>query len=128
MGDFERLPRRQQTGVLALLSTPTVRAAAHEAQVGEATLRRWLGQAPFIAAYREARYQVMAEAFAQLQKACTRAVTTLLEVMEGEHTPEAVRCRAAHSVLDLAMKARSVEDLEARIAAIEHAAIPAYRA
>jgi transposase-like protein len=116
---FARLPRRQQAGVTALLSTQTVRDAAGALGINEATLYRWLTMPAFQAGYREARYVVMDAALAELQKACTKAAQTLVDLLEDAQGPTVVRLRAAQVVLDTALKSRTVDELEARIAALE---------
>ena len=50
-----------------------------------------------------------------------RAVSTLLKVMVDAGTPPSTRVRAADSVLDHSAKAIELEDLEARLAALEQA-------
>jgi hypothetical protein len=47
------------------------------------------------------------------------AVSTLGKIMVDASAPAASRVRAAHSVLDHAAKAIEIEDLEARLAALE---------
>jgi hypothetical protein len=55
MSGPDKLTRRQEALILALLSEPTHAAAAAKARVSEATLRRWLHLPAFRAAYRWAR-------------------------------------------------------------------------
>jgi len=49
------ISRKQDTAIGALLSRPTISASAESVGIGEATLRRWLKNAGFLAAYRGAR-------------------------------------------------------------------------
>ena len=50
------------------------------------------------------------------------AVTTLLKIMIDPSSPPSCRVRAADSVLDHAAKAIELEDIEARLAALEREA------
>jgi hypothetical protein len=63
--------------IAALLSEPTIEAAAHGAGVGTRSLYRWLQTPAFREAYRQARREVVSHGLAQLQHACAQAVTCL---------------------------------------------------
>ncbi|MGH8060031.1 MAG: hypothetical protein ACREOH_22810 [Candidatus Entotheonellia bacterium] len=89
---------------------------------GGATLRRWLGRQDFQAAYRQARREAVSQAVAHLQQVCGEAVETLRSIMRNARTPASARVTAARAVLDLAIRAVELEDLEARIQALEDAA------
>jgi hypothetical protein len=54
-GHGEKLTRKQEDAIAALLDAPTVAAAAGKAGIGERTLRRWLRIAEFQSAYRRER-------------------------------------------------------------------------
>ncbi|MGH2620832.1 MAG: hypothetical protein ACRDHG_09735, partial [Anaerolineales bacterium] len=68
-GHGEKLTRKQEQAIAALLSETTIAAAAERAAVSEASLLRWTKLPDFLAAFREARRQVMEKAVAQLQQA-----------------------------------------------------------
>jgi hypothetical protein len=61
-------------------------------------------------------------AVARLQQGTSAAATTLLKVMIDPSTPASVRVRAADSVFNHAAKVIEIEDIEARVAALEQAA------
>ena len=73
-------------------------------------------------AYREARRAGFRQSIARLQQASGAAVSTLLKIMVDGNSPPSVRVRAADSVLDHSHKAIEIEDLEHRLAQLEHAA------
>jgi hypothetical protein len=123
MPTFDQLTARQQRGMTALCLTATVQAAAKQCHVPAHTLYRWLRDPAFQTVYRQARHEFMTEAFAAMQKGCTRAVAALFAALEDEAA--SVRLTAAKTILDLAMKARSIEELEARVAALEQLGPPA---
>ncbi len=112
---------KQDKALVALLTEPTISAAAKKAGIGERTLHTWLGEAAFSEAYRDARRLAVGQAIGRLQQVSSKAVDALLEVIDTEYTPAppAVRVSAASKILDLAMKATELEDLAARIAALE---------
>jgi hypothetical protein len=57
-----------------------------------------------------------------LQQATSAAASTLLKVMVDPSTPASTRVRAAESVLTHAAKSIEIEDIEARVTALEQAA------
>ena len=68
-GHGEKLSRKQEALISALLTAPTLADAAHTAGIGEVTAWRWLKDATFQATYREARRQVVQQAIVQVQQA-----------------------------------------------------------
>jgi len=114
------LTPRQEQGITALLVQGSLQAAAEASGVNEKTLRRWLREdTAFQAAYREARRAVVQHAITQVQQATGEAVETLRGVMQDAEAPASARVSAAKAVLETAIKAVELEDLEARIVALE---------
>ena len=118
-GHGEKLGRKQEEAIAALLSQRSIDDAARACGVGTRTLLRWLKLPEFNAAYREARRAAVSQSVARLQQATGAAVSTLLKVMVDPNTPASTRVRAADSVLDHSAKAIEIEDIEARVAALE---------
>ena len=116
-GHGEKLTRKQDAAIGALLSQPTISAAAESVGIGEATLRRWLKDPGFLAAYRSARRDTLEQCVALLQKAGSDAVEALQQSLQANS--EGVRLRAACAILDYSMKGAELLDLETRIAALE---------
>ena len=120
--DATATERRQDRAIVALLTEPTVEAAARAVDIAPATIWRWSQQADFRAKLRDARRAVVEGAIGRLQQAATEAVSTLQRNLTCG-TP-AVEVRAATAILDQAIKAvelfdvvERVEQLEARLAA-----------
>jgi len=116
------LGRKQEEAIAALLTQRNVEEAARAAGIGTRTLLRWLKVPDFQTAYREARRAAFGQAVARLQQGASAAATTLLKTMIDPNTPASVRVRAAESVMNHAMKAIEIEDIEARVAALEASA------
>jgi len=95
----EKLSRKQELAIAALLTCSAIADAAKQCSIGEVTLHRWLKDATFQAAYREARRQVM----------------------QAAEAPASAKVSAAKTILETAVKAVELEDLEARIVALEAA-------
>src|SRR5690554_5476893 len=115
----EKLSRKQEQAIAALLMAPTIAEAANETGIGERTLFRWLQRDDFRRAYRLARQEAMRQAIARLQQAARDAVDTLSAVMRDDTVPATNRVAASRAVLEFALKGAELEDLEARVADLE---------
>lgn len=116
-----KFTRKKEEAIAALLTQRNVEEAARAAGIGTQTLLRWLKVPEFQAAYREARRATFSQSIARLQQASSAAATTLLKIMLDPAAPASTRVRAADSVLDHAKQAIEIEDIEARVAALEEA-------
>ena len=113
----ENLTRKQEEALVALLSEPTVSAAAEKIGVNEVTLWRWLKLPDFRNAYRAARREAVEKSIAQLQQSSWAASTTLIRLLASGS--DSVRLRAATTILDQANKGVETLDFEERLAALE---------
>ena len=113
--------RKQEVAIAALLTQRNIDESAKAIGIAPNTLLNWLKQPEFDAAYREARRVAFRQSVARLQQASGAAVSTLLKIMVDANAPHSTRVRAADSVLDHAAKAIEIEDIEARVAALEAA-------
>jgi hypothetical protein len=113
----DRLGRKREQALAALLLHSTVAAAAEAAGVHEKTLRQWLKDPGFKAAYAEARAEVLERTVARLLRASESAVRTLEAALDAEKTADSIR--AARAILDFAVKGAGELDHEARLAAME---------
>jgi DNA-binding MurR/RpiR family transcriptional regulator len=103
----------------ALLTSPTIQGAAKVAGISEATALRYLKEAEFAGAYREARREVVSHAVTQLQSACGEAVATLREVASDTEALASSRVSAAKAILETSLRAVEIDDLAARVEALE---------
>lgn len=103
----------------ALLQSGTIQQAAQSAGISEATALRYLKEETFAAAYREARREVVNHAVVTLQGACGEAVQTLRDVATDGSAPASSRVSAARAILDTSLRAVEIEDLGARVEALE---------
>ncbi len=118
-GPGEKLTRKQEIAIAALLTVPTIADAAHVASISEPTLWRWLQRKDFQTAYRKARREAVSQAVAYLQRVAGEAVDTLRVVMRDSQKPASARISAARAVLELAIRGIELEDLEARLQVLE---------
>jgi hypothetical protein len=117
-GHGEKLSRKREQAIAALLQHPSLKEAAKATSVAEKTLRRWLKDEAFIEAYEIARRECLSHATGRLQEATSKAITTLSSVMSNSESPGA-QVGAARTILEFAFRAVERDDLEKRLAALE---------
>jgi hypothetical protein len=120
-GHGSKIGRKQEDAIAALLTQRNVEDA-RAAGIGVRTLLRWLKLPQFQNAYRQARREAFGQAVSRLQQGTSAAATTLLKIMIDPSVPASVRVRAADSVFNHAAKAIEIEDIKARVEALEQAA------
>ena len=95
----------------ALLSEPTIVAAAARVGMGESTLRRWLTEdTAFQADYEAARHATFQAALRRIPALTARAVDTLADLL-GDATHPAVRLGAARTVAEIGMHQYDAETI-----------------
>lgn len=122
IGHGNKLSRKKEQAIVALLEEPTVRDAAERVKISPTTLYKWMALPEFEEAYREARHRAMGEAIARLQQASSKAVATLWEVMGDQEATPASRVTAARAVLELGMRGTEIEVIEVRLKQLEEQA------
>ena len=122
MGHGNKLSRKKEQAIIALLEAPTVKEAAELVKINPATLYKWMALPEFEEAYREARHRAMGEAIARLQQASSEAVDTLRDVMGDQEATPASRVTAARAVLELGLRATELELVDERLARLEEQA------
>src|ERR1051325_10735451 len=118
-GHGDKLGRRSEAAIVALLTHPTLPDAAQSAGVSETTLWRWLQRDEFRKKYREAQNRVFEGALGSLQLASTEAASCLRRNLTCSNV--SVQVQAAKAILDYTIKAREMFELENRIALLEAA-------
>jgi hypothetical protein len=116
-GHGERLSRKREQLVSALLAKPTIKAAAESIGISEKTARNWLADPTFLKAYRSQRRQLVEGATARVQAAMSTAVDTLLELVESDN--ERLRLEAAKFLFEHGREALDKDDVLERLEALE---------
>ena len=119
-GHGEKITRKQDQAIAALLSQPTMVKAAEAIGVDEVTLWRWMKTDGFRQKYKDAKRQVVEHAITLLQNACSEAVQTLRDVMANDEASASSRVSASKAVLEISIKTVEIEKLEERIATLEN--------
>jgi hypothetical protein len=113
-GHGDKLSRKQEAAVAALLAEPTVEAAAAKAGVAYSTLKGWLTRPSFKAAYAAARAQVLERTVALLARYSGAAVLVLARNLTAARAADSTR--AAVALLAHAFKAAELQDLAEQLA------------
>src|SRR4029077_17051648 len=94
-GHGEKLGRKQEDAIAALLTQRNIEEAARAAGVGTRTLIRWLKLPGFGKDYRKARREAVHQSVARMQQATGAAASVVLKLMTDPNGPAAVKVRAA---------------------------------
>jgi len=94
-GHGEKLTRKMQQAISALLEKPNVKAAAEMVGVNEATLYRWQKLPVFQQAFHEAKRRILELTITRIQLAGDEAIKTLKSVAQDEKSPSGARVRGA---------------------------------
>jgi hypothetical protein len=78
----------------------------------------------FDKAFRTARRATFGQTVGRLQQGAPAAATTLLKMLVDPNVPASVRVRAAECILNHAIKAIELEDIEARLTELERSTDP----
>ncbi|HEY0080670.1 MAG TPA: hypothetical protein VGB73_18845 [Pyrinomonadaceae bacterium] len=117
---IEGLTDKQAAFLPALLASPTVKEACFKAGVSEASAWRWLnGDAKFREQYRLARRQVVEHVIVRIQTDAAQAAKVLRDVADDKEASPSARVSAAKTIIELAVKAVEIGDVEARLEALE---------
>ena len=116
---LDGLTPKQERAVAALLAEPTVARAAASIGMNDRTLYRWLKEPAFGRAYREARREAFAHAISLTQRYAPVAVHALAQITNDATAPHSARVSAATSILKFSRESIELDDLAARVEALE---------
>ncbi len=112
----------KERAIIALLNEQTMSRAAETAEISQRTLYRWLREPEFSRAYREARREAFGQAIALTQRYAPLAVNTLAQIMMDGSAPPSSKVAAATTILRFGREGIELDDLAARVEALEQAA------
>lgn len=111
----------QARAIAALMTSPTLGAAARVARVGERTLSRWLTQVSFQNEMARARTRLLADAALVLARGTTAAARALVAMASGAVRARSERVAAASKVIDLSLRFAELDDAGRRLSELEDA-------
>jgi hypothetical protein len=97
-GHGEKMGRKKEQAIAALLSERSIAAAAAKAGIGCSTLKLWLRDESFRRDYSTARRDALEQAMSRLSELGGKAAQTFDELLDSES--EAIRLQAARSVME----------------------------
>lgn len=112
---------KKTAAVLAMMTSPSIKAAAKAAGVSRATLFLWLKNESFRADLARARAETFAGAIGRLKAGTKEAARVLMDLLKSKK--EMTRFRASSAVLDLALRIHEGEELEVRMQRLEEIAL-----
>jgi hypothetical protein len=116
-GHGEKLSRKQELAIAAMLASDTLAAAASKCGLNVNTLVKWRKEPGFKAAYAAACREVLSDAVGQLQVASVHAVEALRKKLMSKQ--DAVAVSAAKAILEITLKATDQLEILNRVKAIE---------
>lgn len=108
---------KREIAIVALLTSPSVGAAAKAAKVSRATIYRWLEDQDFRARLKERRSAVLESAIESIKACTSKAVETLADLMDSQD--ERIRRLASKDMVDYGLRVKEVQSLEDRLAIME---------
>lgn len=119
MANNDNLTPAQKRAIVALLTERDIRTAAAAAKVGERTLHRWLEYPAFRAELTRQEGEALAEVTRGLLAMQGAALVELADLVEGCGVAPGVQLQAIRTALEYNLRYRELNNLEARIAALE---------
>jgi len=119
MAGAEKLSRKKELAVAAILTCPTLKEAAKQIGIADVTLWRWMQLPAFQETLKQAKRQAVAQATSALSQICHEAVHNLRSIMNDKAAVASARVSAAKTILDSGLRGVELDDLEARLAALE---------
>lgn len=117
----ENLPANSEKILAALLSEPTIKAAATKARVSEATVYRALRNEQFAQSYRTARREVTQHTVMRLQARSSEAAEILFKIAKDGKAPASARVSAARAIIEQAFDGAKTTELIERVDALQKA-------
>ncbi len=110
----------KKTKLLAApLTQPTKERAAQAAGISMTTLKRYLSDTEFQAAYKSALSDLVADASAQARQGMEPALAALRQIVENKGEVAQARISAARSLLEFSLKLTEIADVLQRLDALE---------
>jgi len=108
---------RQRKAIPFLVNSPTVEEGCKRAKISREAYYQWLSDPLFKDELKRQRDQVIDEALNVMKANMTKAVNTLVKLLKTKN--EFLRRSVANDILGHVLKAKELEDLEGRVAAME---------
>jgi len=112
-----KLSRRQLRAIPFLVSSPTYTQGCENAKINRKTFYAWLKKPDFKAELDRQRDQIATEAFGVLTQSLTKAVETLVGLLDNKD--DRIKRLTAKDVIDFIIRHKENEDLDQRLTEVE---------
>ena len=110
----------QERAISAMLTAPSIAAAARQADVGQSTLRRWLREDDnFQNELRQYREEALSHAALMLQQGAARAVCLMYELIESDSPVDSGKVTLIRTAIEFAFRSAVFCDIIDRVRALE---------
>jgi hypothetical protein len=112
-----KLTDRQVKAIPHIVACPTYTEGCEKAKLNRTTFYKWLKEPEFKAELDRQRDEVAAEAFGVLSQGLTKAVETLVGLLDNKD--DRLRRLTAKDIIDLIIRHKENEDLDKRLTEVE---------
>ncbi len=112
-----KLTDRQLKALPFIVTAPTYTEGAKKAGVDRVTVYKWLKDPEFKAELDRQREEIAQEAFGVLQQSLTKAVETLVDMLDGNDSR--LKRLVCNDIINHVLKHKELADFEKRLTAIE---------
>lgn len=112
-----KLTERQIKAIPLIVASPTYTEGCKKAKLNRTTFYEWLKNPEFKTELDRQRDEIAAEAFGVLSQGLTKAVETLVSLLDNKD--DRLKRLAAKDIIDFIIRHKEIEDLDERLTAIE---------
>ncbi len=113
----KNLTHKQRKAIKYILENNTIEEASRKADISRSSIFNWLKDAHFKESLERERRILFEEGLNALKGAATKAATTLIELLES--SDRNARRLAAKEIINFAIKAVEIKELEERVSQLE---------
>lgn len=120
IGHGEKITRKRELAIIALLQYPTIGQAAESCGVSVHTLSKWQRDPNFKRDFEAAKARLFDDAIERLRSGTLKASDALIKHIDAECPADSIR--AARLTIELYLKTSELRDLARRLEALEQIA------
>lgn len=106
------ISHKEEMIIQALLETKSIKEACKHANIGEATMYRYLKKDSFQQKLSDSRQKIISSLVNRLQSASHIALEELLRIIGDEYARENTKVQACRAILDTTIRSTEIQKLE----------------
>lgn len=114
------MTKNQDKALAALMTSPTIKAAAAAAGVDYRTMRRYLEDPEFLAEYKMMTSEMLSDAKMRAKQLLNPALETLGDICTNKKAKETARVAAAKAILEWSTRLNELTEIMEMLEALEH--------